>query len=246
MLDFEQLYRQTKDLTILFVEDYEPLREKVTEILEDFFKVVVEAVDGEEGLEHYKAYEENHGRPFDIVLTDIKMPKKDGLELTQEIQKIHEDQVIVILSAHQESEYLLKFINMGIAQFIPKPIEPDTLLEVMEQVTKKIKKKPESNLGNLNEIILHDDLIWNKTHNALLQNSKPVELTKNELLVMGLLTSKVDYVCSIDEIMSYFYDNGLEINSESIRNMMSRLRKKMPPNVISNIYGLGYKLSKQH
>ncbi len=242
MIDYEHLYRQTKELSILFVEDYAPLREKITQILEDFFKVVVEAVDGEEALEHYKAYEANHYKPFDIIITDIKMPKMTGLELTEAILKLHEEQVIIVLSAHQESDYLLKFINLGIAQFIPKPVESDVLLETLAHVSKKLKHDVDTIASNNDEIELNDYIVWNKAHNTLLQNAKPIELTKNELLVMGLLVSKVDYVCSIEEIMDYFYNYGIDINSESIRNMMSRLRKKLPKELINNVYGLGYKL----
>ncbi len=139
MLNFEALYQQTKDLNILFVEDYDPLREKIVEILEDFFKNVVEANNGEEGLNAYLAFEKENNKAFDIVITDIKMPIRDGISLTKAIQEIHEDQIIIVLSAHQEREYLLEFINLGIAQFIPKPVDPEKLLEVIEHICKKMK-----------------------------------------------------------------------------------------------------------
>jgi len=245
MLNFELLYKQTKDLNILFVEDYIPLREKIVEILEDFFKVVVETNDGEEGLQAYIEFEKEHQKPFDIVITDIRMPRRDGISLTKAIQEIHENQVIIVLSAHQETDYLMQLINLGIAQFIPKPVEPEKLLEVMSQVSRKIQR-PEIDCIDTDTIILDTDLIWNKKLICLTHNSRYIELTKNELLVMQLLISKLEYICSVENITQYFYNENIETSNDSIRNMMSRLRKKLPEDVISNIYGLGYKLSRQN
>jgi DNA-binding response OmpR family regulator len=243
MVNFEALYQKTKDLNILFVEDYIPLREKIVEILEDFFHIVVEANDGDEGLEQYLEFEKQHQKPFDIVITDIKMPRRNGIELTKAIQQHHEDQIIIVLSAHQESEYLLEFINLGIAQFIPKPIEPEKLLLVLDRVCNKIKvKQPESIDTNI--IILDKDLTWDKKLHRMTYKNRHIELTKNELIVMNLLIRNIEYICSVDSIIEFFYHEGIEINNESVRNMMSRLRKKLPEDVISNIYGLGYKLSR--
>jgi DNA-binding response OmpR family regulator len=245
MVDFEALYQKTKDLNILFVEDYIPLREKIVEILEDFFNIVVEANDGDEGLEQYVEFEKKHQKPFDIVITDIKMPRRNGIELTKAIQDIHEDQLIIVLSAHQESDYLLQFINLGIAQFIPKPVEPEKLLWVLDHVCKKIKiKEPES--LNTDLITLDQNLMWHKKLHTLIHNDRHIELTKNELVVMKLLINNIEYICSVDTMIDFFLHEGIETNNESIRNMMSRLRKKLPEDVISNIYGLGYKLSRQY
>jgi DNA-binding response OmpR family regulator len=245
MLDFEALYKQTKDLNILFVEDYIPLREIIVEILEDFFNIVVETNNGEEGLKAYIDFKKTHQKYFDIVITDIKMPKLNGISLTKSIQEIHGDQIIVVLSAHQETEYLMELINLGIAQFIPKPVEHEKLLEVISQVCKKIKLQKPKNIET-DTIILDTNLIWNKKLLTLTHNSRQIELTKNELLVMQLLVSRLEYVCSVDTITDYFFNEGIDTSNESIRNMMSRLRKKLTENVITNIYGLGYKLSRQN
>ncbi len=245
MLDFEVLYKQTKNLNVLFVEDYIPLREKIVEILEDFFKIVVETNDGEEGLQAYVKFKKEHNKAFDIVITDIRMPRRDGISLTKAIKKIDENQVIVVLSAHQETDYLMQLINLGIAQFIPKPVEPEKLLEIMSQISKKIQL-PKTKDIDTSTVELDTNLVWSKKLICLTYNSKYIELTKNEILVMQLLVKKLEYICSIEEITQHFYNENIEVSSDSIRNMMSRLRRKLPENVISNIYGIGYKLSRQN
>jgi DNA-binding response OmpR family regulator len=244
MFNFEELYQQTKNLSILFVEDYAPLREKIIEILEDFFTVVEDAQDGEEGLKKYKEYRKSHGRAFDIVITDIKMPKRDGISLARAILEINEEQIIVVLSAHQETDYLMQLINMGIAQFIPKPVEPEKLLEVISLVSKKIKNVKTEPLKS-DTVTLDNNLIWDKKLLSLIDGQYSIELTKNERHVMKLLVNNIESICSMESIISYFDAENINISSEGVRNMMSRLRKKMPENVITNIYGLGYKLSNQ-
>lgn len=78
MIDFKQLYAYAKDLSILVVEDYEPLRRELVEMFEEIFSTVTAACNGEEALAIYKRSQEE-GRRFDIVITDIQMPKMDGI-----------------------------------------------------------------------------------------------------------------------------------------------------------------------
>ncbi len=245
MLNFEALYQRCKDLNVLFVEDYAPLQEKIVEILKDFFNIVVAANDGEDGLNEYIRFDQAHKKPYDIVITDIRMPNRDGVSLTKEIQKIHEDQIIIVLSAHQESKYLLEFINLGIAQFIPKPVEPEKLLEVLNHISKKIQHTP-AVLVDSDIVVLSDTMTWNKRLLRLSKDDIEIKLTKNELIIMELLISNIEYICCIDSIIEHFYSKNIETSNENIRNMMSRLRKKVPEDAISNLYGLGYKLSRQN
>lgn len=244
MIDYETLYRQCKDLNVLFVEDYLPLQEKLVEILKEFFNTIVTANNGEDALAKYIKFNEVHQKTYDIIITDIRMPVKDGLSLTKDILKIDKNQIIIVLSAHQESSYLLEFINLGIAQFVTKPIESEKLLEVLNKITKNIQRVDVEST-NTDEIHLSDSIVWNKKLNRLSSDNVEIKLTKNELLVMELLIKNIEYICRIDTIIEYFYNNkGISMNHESIRNLMSRLRRKLPSDIISNLYGLGYKLSK--
>jgi DNA-binding response OmpR family regulator len=138
----------------------------------------------------------------------------------------------------------MQLINMGIAQFIPKPVEPEKLLEVISLVSKKIKNVKTEPLKS-DTVTLDNNLIWDKKLLSLIDGQYSIELTKNERHVMKLLVNNIESICSMESIISYFDAENINISSEGVRNMMSRLRKKMPENVITNIYGLGYKLSNQ-
>ncbi|MGB5964987.1 MAG: response regulator [Sulfurimonadaceae bacterium] len=112
-----------EELTILYVEDSEMVRESTCDILDEYFDNIDVAVNGEEGLQKYKEFYEAHNTFYDIVITDINMPKMNGIEMLESIFKLHTRANVIVMSAHNEAEYLLKLINMGISNFILKPIE---------------------------------------------------------------------------------------------------------------------------
>ncbi len=240
-MDFQLLYEETKDLDLLFVEDYAQLRENSIEILEDYFRYCEGAVDGKAGLQQYEAYHDRKGKYFDLIITDIKMPEMDGIELTKAIYQRNEEQAIVVLSAHHESEYLLTLINIGIDQFITKPIDHDNMLEVLYKVCKKINNKKGENLFN-ERIILNSHLYFDKRAVALYDHNNLVKLTKNELLFLKLLSEHFERICSNEEIINYFEYEGVIISKDNIRSLVTRVRKKLPVDCIESVYGIGYKL----
>ncbi len=240
-MDFQLLYEETKDLNLLFVEDYAELRENSIEILENYFAYCEGAIDGKHGLEQYEAYHDRHKKHFDLVITDIKMPEMDGISLTKEIYKCNEEQAIIVLSAHHESEYLLTLINLGIEQFITKPIDHDNMLTILYKVCKKINNKHTKNrVGD--RIVFNDDAYFDKNILAFYYQDTLVKLTKNELLFMKLISDNFEKICSNEEIINYFEYEGVLISNDNIRSLVAKLRKKLPLNCIESIYGAGYKL----
>jgi len=119
----QTLIQLNEDLTVLYVEDSDIVRESTYDMMKEFFTYVDVAEDGVEGLQKYKEFHEKHHQYYDIVFTDINMPKMNGIEMSEAILIENIMQNIVVISAHNESDYLLKLINMGISNFILKPIE---------------------------------------------------------------------------------------------------------------------------
>ena len=244
MTDFKTLFSKTKDLTLLLVEDYEPLRDDMAEILEDLFKTVVVASNGVEALGLYDEYQTKNHVPFDIVVSDIVMPVMNGVDLCEILKKRNEDQQIIILSAHTDSEYLLRLINLGIAQFINKPIQQERLFDTLFYVSEKIIKEETVLSGTVSPVVdLGENVFWNKERHLLIRDRLPTVLTRHEILLMQLFVEKAEQVCTSDDIMHCFYLEGIDLNERSIRNMVFKLRKKLPDAAISSIYGLGYKLT---
>ncbi len=118
--------------TILYVEDEEDIRENLKRPLGYLSSKLFIACDGKEGLEFYKQYSP------DIVVTDIKMPKMSGIEMSKEIKLINSKQYIIFTTAHNESNFFRYATEIDIYAYIIKPIYLDILEEKIEILAKQI------------------------------------------------------------------------------------------------------------
>ncbi|MBF0538533.1 MAG: response regulator [Nitrospirae bacterium] len=116
------LDERLKNLTVLYVEDEVGIRENIGEAISRRVRQLYQATNGQEGLALYI----NH-RP-DIVITDIKMPLMNGLEMAREIKKLNPRAQIIITTAFSERELFIDAINIGVNQYVLKPINRDNLL----------------------------------------------------------------------------------------------------------------------
>ena len=231
----QSLYKKCKNLTILFIEDYIPLQKKIASVLSDYFDFAQVASNGEEGLSEYEKFQQKNGKNFDIVMTDYEMPRVNGIELIKAIKEQNKEQNFIVISAHQNPEYLIEFINLGILHFVPKPISPENMLEVLDKVSDiAIQDKELFHINNF--------LVWNKMNKSLFYKDELVNLAKYDLLLLEVLVEDFGFICTIERILNHFYIYNEDIKQDNIRNMVVRLRKKIPDiNIISN-YGIGYKL----
>jgi len=244
MNDMHQVLEKTQKLSLLLVEDYTPLRKDLEELLQNFFHTVISASDGQEGLDKYREYHQKEEKYIDIVLSDIEMPYMNGITLTQEIQSMNESQAIIILSAYSESKYLLAFINLGIAHFLTKPLKHKEFISVIYDISNKImKEKEEKILSHL--LYLKEETYWDLEKSQLFSQQKNIKLTRYELLFIEFLIQNIDRVCSSQDIISYFYNQDKELSEESLRNLVFKLRKKIPTSTLESVYGVGYKLTQQ-
>jgi len=240
MIDSKELLQYTKGLSLLFVEDHEELRVNTTEILKNFFKKIDSAENGEEALTAYKKSVEN-SKAYDIVITDIRMPKMDGILLTEKIYELKQNQIVIVLSAHDEVEYLLPLINLGIEQFIKKPIDYQELLSVLLKITKNQNSTQKSNFNQI-EINLDQNLTYNRETKLLIYNTENIYLTKFEIIFLQQLTTQVGRIYSNENIVEYFNTLDELIDAQNIRKLVSKLRKKLPKNSLESIYGVGYRI----
>lgn len=121
-----------KLITILYVEDEEMLRENTKRPLKYMCDSLFVAKDGKEGLELYKKHYP------DIVISDIKMPNLNGIEMVQEIKKIKKNQHIVFTTAHSESSYFIDAIEMQVDGYILKPLDYDLLEDKIASIVHQI------------------------------------------------------------------------------------------------------------
>lgn len=133
MINIKELTKYSQNLKVLYVEDDVDAREITTMLLEDFFDTIIVAKNGQEGLEKF---EQNS---IDIIITDINMPYMNGLEMAKKIRETDVEVPIIILSAHNEEDFFLQSIQIGINGYLLKPIDMKQLSSTIFQVTQRYK-----------------------------------------------------------------------------------------------------------
>ena len=167
--DIKKLKELAKELSLLYVDDNKGLQKQAFKVLKNFFKNVTVATNGQEGVLLFKK-----NLP-DIVITDIKMPGIDGLEMSKKIKEIDPHAHIIIASAFDEKEYLLESIALGISRYLKKPIEVNILIETLISVIEQINNEKNIKLFEQysSDIFEYQDLIL-----VLLENDKAVTINK--------------------------------------------------------------------
>ena len=243
MLNSKETLKYTKELSILFVEDHEELRDNTTEILKNFFSTIDYAEDGKAALDKYTSYYKENSKYYDIILSDIQMPNMNGVELTSSLYNLNPSQIVIILSAYDDSKYLMPLINLGIEQFIKKPIDYQELLRTLLNSAKKIQKNSISQTANITNMInFSNGVVFNKDSSLLTEDDNIVYLTKYEIIFIQLLTQNIGKIYSNGDIAEQYESQKENLDVQNIRKLVSKLRKKLPENSLESIYGIGYRI----
>ena len=131
---------------LLLVEDDTMSREIMQEILQEYFLEIIVAKDGKEGLEMFR------NNQVDIIFTDISMPQMNGIEMIKEIRKLDEDIPVVMVSAYNESEYLINSIKLSVCDYLLKPINASALEELIAKCEKKLALKDTKQLAYYDQL----------------------------------------------------------------------------------------------
>jgi DNA-binding response OmpR family regulator len=220
-------------MTLLYVEDDEELRVQFVRVLKPRFKQVYEAADGAQALEKYEQYHP------DMMLVDINLPKIDGLEVIERVRKNDKDTPIVILSAYSDEEKLLKAIKLGLSDYLVKPVLHKKLLDLLEEMALKYEdKKEEKDL-----ISLQNGYFWKKEEKILSHNNEIIPLTKREIILLDFLVEQLNKIVTYEVIEKLIWEDKDDVDYySSLSHLLKRLRKKLPEELIENIYAEGYRI----
>ena len=131
-MDLEKILVLTKNLSVLIVEDELALRESFQFLLQNLFAEVDTAEDGQEALNKMDE------RDYDIVLTDLSMPRMSGLRLVDTIRKKSQSQIVVAISAHDDEEFSEALAPYNVT-LLTKPLEMDELFETLVPLCEQLR-----------------------------------------------------------------------------------------------------------
>ena len=131
----QDILSYTRSVRLLYVEDNEETRLFTLELLSRFFSDISVAINGAEGLELFK------NEKYNLVISDINMPLMGGIEMGAKIREIDNKVPIIILSAHNESNYVESAYNIDITEYLEKPLDFSQLIDTLKHISNKQEKE---------------------------------------------------------------------------------------------------------
>jgi DNA-binding response OmpR family regulator len=209
------------------VEDENSLARLMEEALGARFRRFDLAADGEAGLAQFQEH-----RP-DLVITDITMPRMDGLAMSRAIHRLAPEIPIVVLSAYSDKEKLLGAIDAGIVKYFIKPFDPEELLEYLEGVAERLVQR--------RRITILPDYLYDYGERLLTHDGQPIPLTQRERRFVEALLESPGNLLEPSAIKTLLWPDAPPTD-EAVRVFINRLRKKTGRDFLRNRAREGYYL----
>ena len=170
------------------------------------------------------------------MLLDIDLPYIDGLSVANSIRQVDEKVSIIMLTAFADQEKLLKATELKLHKYLIKPIDLFEFQETLDSLAIELEKV------SRNVVILREGYVWNLDCELLFRGTEQILLTVKEQQLMTMFMSKRNQSVSFEDIMAQVWEDEFdrEISINSVKNIVSGLRKKLPANSIKSVYGSGY------
>lgn len=217
---------------ILIVDDEPDIVEFISYNLKSKGYLISTARDGVEAVRKARDF-----RP-DLILLDIMMPNKDGIETIKELRSMHEfdETVIIFLTAINDEKVEIEGLKIGADDFISKPIKPELLATRIGSALRRFRKDDEveqkQNFG---------DLEINKTKFTVSYKGQEILLAKKEFELLSLLASKPGRVFLRNEILQRVWGTDVIVGDRTIDVHIRKIRQKVGIDLITTVKGVGYK-----
>jgi len=216
-----------KTISVLYVEDETDVREFTSKLLGSLLKKVYVAQDGLEGL---KIFEE-HKDDIDLIVSDINMPKMDGLSMCEAIKKINPEIPLVITSAHNDTNFLKRSIEIGVTTYAMKPIDLyqliESIIKAMEPIILKrklielnlsLESKIEQEISKIKSILDAQDNI------IIVTNKEEITNVNKKFLDFFGVDNFDEFIATRKNIFDFFEEEFGFITKEQINKQESWIK----------------------
>lgn len=183
--------------------------------------------------------------PPDLVVSDIKMPTMDGMELLRRIRQASDLPLIFLTSKDEEIDEVLG-LTMGADDYVKKPFSQRLLLERVKAVLRRREANAQPSPEEEKQIVKRGDLTLDPMRHSCSWKGEGVTLTVTEFLILEALAQRPGFVKSRDSLMDAAYDDQIYVDDRTIDSHIKRIRKKFRVvdkefDAIETLYGVGYK-----
>lgn len=216
-------------ISVLIVEDDMEVARNLQNYLKKRCLVVDTCYNGREAFEKYLSFN------YDMIISDIEMPLENGISLFKKIRSLDHEISLVLFSGHTHEAYLMDSITLKLDGYIKKPITSKKLDELFQKILSS--KRPSS------YTLCHKhNISYSYTSKTITHNDHIISLTHFEISVIELFIGNKDHLVTHESIAESLYDYDSQDTHNKIKNIIKRLRHKMPFLEIKSLPKIGYKL----
>ena len=222
---------ETKPKRILIADDEPDILEIISYNLGKEGYEVYTAKDGNEAIERVKLLHP------DLIILDIMMPRKTGVEVCQILrsQPIFQDTLIIFLTALNDEASQIKGLETGAEDYISKPISPKVLVSRVNAICRR------SNPNDSGKNIVVGNVTIDPVKFLVTIDGQDVILAKKEFELLYLLASRPGRVFLRNEILSQVWGNDVIVGDRTIDVHIRKVRQKLGVDCITTVKGVGYK-----
>jgi two-component system alkaline phosphatase synthesis response regulator PhoP len=222
--------------SVLFVEDEQALQMTVGDRLRNEGYEVDYAANGDEGFE--KATQ----LPFDLIILDVMLPKRDGFEVCKSIRESGLITPILMLTARGQTSDKVSGLKIGADDYVTKPFNMLELMARVEALMRRAPIRPSAQAGGVNFGSVHADLRGTE----ITRDGKPVNLSAREFQLLRFFLEHRGATLSREELLKQVWGYSAEMYTRTVDVHVASLRQKLEddpkqPKFILTVQGLGYK-----
>ena len=218
-------------MKILLIEDDQMIGESLAHALKSVGYAVDWAQDGQTGEESL------HTGNYSLVLLDLGLPKRSGLEILAGLRQRKNIVPVIILTARDEVADRVKGLDVGADDYLVKPF-------ALEELEARIRVLLRRNAGQAEPCLRYGDIELNTLTKELCYQGKTLRLSAREYALMFALLEIPGKIMSRSALEERLYGWNEEVNSNAVEVQIHTLRKKVGNDIIRNIRGIGYCVAK--
>jgi DNA-binding response OmpR family regulator len=219
-------------MKLLIIEDQKKLVFYLKKGLENNSFSVDFAFDGERGLQLAMFSE------YDLIILDIMLPKRDGIQICKQLRENKIDTPILILTAKGDIDDKVIGLNIGADDYLTKPFSFDELLARISALLRRPHKKE-------SEILTGQDISLDNAIHIIIKDERKLDFTLKEYSVLEYLLRNKGRVLNREQILDHCWDYNNSSFTNNVDVFIKRIRKKLDDKnlekYIQTIYGVGYK-----
>ena len=220
---------------ILVIEDDRSVQKALKRLLESENYTVEIAADGTTGLHSF------HSAPVDLVILDLNLPGRPGLEVCREMKKASPFLPVVVLSARTDVMDKVLLLELGADDYVTKPFSPREFLARVHAALRRLSQPMRSG-----DQFSFDDVTVDFSRMVLTRAGEPIQLTAHEFRLLKFFVQNPERVASRDDLLNQVWGYDNYPSTRTVDNYILKLRQKLEkdptsPNHFLTVHGAGYK-----